>query len=67
MCEEICGAMCRYGWLREYCMPSCMAADAERVRRMEEEEERRPSRAARADGGGDGDGDGGGVSSWPFV
>ena len=61
VCEEICEAMRRYGWPREYCMPRCMAAETERVRRMEEEEEEKrwSSRVARADSGG--------ASRWPFV
>jgi len=53
VCEEICREMRRYGWSREFCLPRCLAAETERVRRANE--------AARDDGSG------GDASRWPFV
>ena len=55
VCEEVCREMRRYGWSREFCTPRCVAAETERVRRLNAADE---AERARGDGGG---------SRWPFV
>ena len=39
ICEKICDAMLNYGWNREFCMPKCIEAETERVRRIVDEDD----------------------------